>query len=255
MKTEAGGAGPTSATGPESETRHPKSFSPFAAAAALTVQPSLCSAILCGGSVGLEFDGTRPEFRGGFCRISRCGPAHLPPRDAIKLPPVRRRQVACADGITRTCSSPPSQNDARQRQSRFSRVSYENRRCSSLVLLGQKGLGIRSNSMRETVPCSCSRGTRARTDRVARMLRNLGHNVKRLHGDRTQSQRTKAIEGSSSQPILRRAGSTFRTSSTSSITKNSGLRTAFSQTARESICPKGHFFAAQSAKKPRIFRL
>ena len=27
------------------------------------------------------------------------------------------------------------------------------------------------------------------------MLRNLGHNVKRLHGDRTQSQRTKAIEG------------------------------------------------------------
>jgi superfamily II DNA/RNA helicase len=37
--------------------------------------------------------------------------------------------------------------------------------------------------------------TKARTDRVARMLRNLGHNVERIHGDRTQSQRTKAMEG------------------------------------------------------------
>ena len=28
---------------------------------------------------------------------------------------------------------------------------------------------------------------------------------------------------------------------------------AFSQTARGTNCPKGHFFAAQSAKKPRFF--
>ncbi len=37
--------------------------------------------------------------------------------------------------------------------------------------------------------------TKARTDRVARMLDRLGHDVDRIHGDRTQSQRTKAIEG------------------------------------------------------------
>jgi ATP-dependent RNA helicase RhlE len=37
--------------------------------------------------------------------------------------------------------------------------------------------------------------TKARTDRVARMLNRLGHDVDRIHGDRTQSQRTKAIEG------------------------------------------------------------
>ncbi len=37
--------------------------------------------------------------------------------------------------------------------------------------------------------------TKARTDRVARMLRNLGHDVDRIHGDRTQSQRTQALEG------------------------------------------------------------
>jgi len=37
--------------------------------------------------------------------------------------------------------------------------------------------------------------TKARTDRVARMLLNLGHDVDRIHGDRSQSQRTQAIEG------------------------------------------------------------
>ncbi len=37
--------------------------------------------------------------------------------------------------------------------------------------------------------------TKARTDRVARMLDRLGHDVDRIHGDRSQSQRTKAIEG------------------------------------------------------------
>ena len=37
--------------------------------------------------------------------------------------------------------------------------------------------------------------TKARTDRVAKLLNRLGHDVDRIHGDRTQSQRTKAIEG------------------------------------------------------------
>ena len=37
--------------------------------------------------------------------------------------------------------------------------------------------------------------TKARTDRVAKMLRNLGHDVDRIHGDRTQSQRTNALDG------------------------------------------------------------
>jgi ATP-dependent RNA helicase RhlE len=37
--------------------------------------------------------------------------------------------------------------------------------------------------------------TKSRTDRLARLLQGLGHNVDRLHGDRSQSQRTKALEG------------------------------------------------------------
>jgi superfamily II DNA/RNA helicase len=37
--------------------------------------------------------------------------------------------------------------------------------------------------------------TKARTDRVAKMLDRLGHDVDRIHGDRTQSQRTRALDG------------------------------------------------------------
>jgi hypothetical protein len=37
------------------------------------------------------------------------------------------------------------------------------------------------------------------------------------------------------------------------LNANRQLAAAFSQTARRADCPKGHFFAAQSAKKRRFF--
>ncbi len=37
--------------------------------------------------------------------------------------------------------------------------------------------------------------TKSRTDRVAKLLHRLGHNVTRIHGDRSQQQRNEAIEG------------------------------------------------------------